>query len=188
MVLSKNTNSLKQIEYIVKDKSSRNAFTAITLIGLIIATSIFIYIFILPSKTIENLGFNALISAYGYDDNNTQLIILNGSITIHNGGPLDVLLREPEIEITIDDNFCARFPLRDQVSLTAGGSYQYVLAPPDFIIKDEERLIYNSIMDYHIETEFILYSGAVVGGREYSIEKRYSHPLVFLSLPTDIRP
>lgn len=106
---------------------------------------------------------------------------------IHNGGPLDFCLRESEIEITFDNNTYVKFPLKDSILINAGGSYQFALAPPDFIIEDEEHLILASIMDYLIDTEIILYSDVVVGGREYSIEKRYSHPLGFIHLP-DLRP
>jgi len=113
---------------------------------------------------------------------------VRGSIIIHNNGPLDVLLRESEIEITVDNNAYVKFSLQDSILLKDGGSYQYALAPPDLIIKDEKQLIFDSIMDHHIETEVILYSDVVVGGREYSIERRYSIPLVFLHLPTDLRP
>jgi len=170
----------------VKDRSSRNVFTAITVIGLIIVTSIFIYRSSLPTKTIENMEFNVSITGYGYN-NKFQLIITRGSILIHNGGPLDVRLRESEIEITVDNNTYVKFPLQDSILIKAGGSYKFALAPPDFIIDDEEHLILDSIMDYIIETEIILYSDVVVGGREYSIEKRYSHPLGWIHLP-DIRP
>ena len=185
--MSRKTYLLERIEYIVKDRSSRNIFTAITVIGLVIVTSIFIYRYSLPTKTIENMVFNVSIRGYGYS-NNFQLVITRGSMIIHNGGPLDVRLIEPEIKITVDNNTYVKFPLQDSILIKDNGSYQYVLAPPDFIIDDRDHLILASIMDYYIETEFILYSGAVVRGREYSIEKRYSHPLVFLSLPTDIRP
>lgn len=169
----------------MKDRSSRNLI-AITVIGLITVTSIFIYRYSLPAKTIENMEFNVSIRGYGYS-NNFQFVITRGSMIIHNGGPLDVCLRESEIEITFDNNTYVKLPLKDSILIKDGRSYQYVLAPPDFIIDDEEHLILASIMDYLIDTEIILYSDVVVGGREYSIEKRYSHPIGFIHLP-DLRP
>jgi hypothetical protein len=138
--------------------------------------------------TIENLGLNVSITAYGYNTNNFQLIIIERSIIIHNSGPHNVRLRESEIEITVDNNTYVKFPLQDSITIKAGGSYQFVLAPPELIVENEEQFIYDSIMDYFIETETILYSDVIVGGREYSIKKGYFHPLVFLSLPTDVRP
>ena len=187
MDLFRKTYHSKRIEYIVKDQSSRIFFTAVTVLGLIIVTSVFIYSFILPSKTIENLVLNVSINAYGYS-NNFQFIIMEGSIIIHNNGPLDVLLRESEIEITVDNNTYVKFQLSDSILLKTDESYQYAIAPPDLIINDEKQLIFDSIMDHHIEIGVILYSDAVVGGREHSIERRYYISLVFLHLPTDVRP
>ncbi len=145
-----------------------------------------VYPSVRSSRTIRNIEISSLITSYGVT-RDYKFEILTASLSIVNNGPLEVILRDVNMTITLENDGSLIIPVED-VSISPNSNHTFTLAPPPLTAAYEPHRIIESLQDYHLEYQLNMSAFASSGTFQGPISKTSDGIVVFLHIPTGQDP
>jgi len=163
------------------NRKTRNILLTVFVLGLMLVYGADKYLYLLSTRTIENLEVKGNISSYGYSWD-FEFLILESQIKITNIGPLDITLHDSNCTVSLN-NESIIIPIDYSMKIPSGSSNSYMIAPPDLVIKDESHTILENIEEYFFNYTITLNAYASCGKYEVPVKKSYTSCLVYLHPP-----
>lgn len=147
---------------------------------LVYGTSV--YPSVRSSRTIRNIEISSNIASYSYS-RDFKFEILEASLSITNNGPLEVILRELNMTITLENDGSLIIPVDKDVSISPGSTHNFTLAPPTLTAAYESRTTLETLQDHHLEYQLNVSASALCGTFQGPISKTSDGVVVFLHIP-----
>jgi hypothetical protein len=141
-----------------------------------------VYPSIRSSRTIRNIEISVNITSYGYNED-FEFEIRGASLGIVNNGPLDVILHDMNISITLENDGILIIPVNKDVSISLGSTHIFTLAPPTLTALYEPHTILETTQDHHLEYQLKVNAFASCGPFQGPISKTSNGVVVFLHPP-----
>ena len=145
-----------------------------------------VYPSVRSSRTIRNIEISSLIPSCGFT-RDYKFEIRTASLSIVNNGPLEVILRDVNMTITLENDGSLIIPVED-VSISPNSNHTFTLAPPPLTAAYEPHRIIESLQDYHLEYQLNMSAFASSGTFQGPISKTSDGIVVFLHIPTGQDP
>jgi hypothetical protein len=141
-----------------------------------------VYPSVRSSRTIRNIEISGNIASYLYPRDN-KFEILEASLSITNNGPLEVILRDVNMTITLENDGSLIIPVNKEVSISPSSTHQFTLAPPTLTATYEPHTILETLQDHHLEYQLNMSAFASCGTFQGPISKTSDGVEVFLHIP-----
>jgi len=166
----------------MNEKFSKIILIASSILGVLLIFGVNTHPDVLSTRTIKNLELSVSISSYVYSGD-FDFVILEARLEITNMGPLDATLHNANFTISFTNESSVTILIEHTVKLPAGGSFNYTIAPPDLVFRDESWAILEKIKECFFDYTVTLKAHASCGKYKGPIDKSSRGWLVFLHPP-----